>query len=621
MFKYSYASLACALVAGLGSALYAEEESTTLEELVIIANRVPVPMRKIAVSVAVIEEQKIQAHGNISLTDVIRQSTAVGASSNGGAGSLSSLRIRGEEAYRTLVLFDGIKLSDPSGPQVAAPIEHILSTGVGRVEVLRGPQGLSYGADAGGVISISSRLTQPGFSANIDGQTGARGSSQYAASIAAANTAADFTLSVFDFKTTSYNVRASDTVLADKDGYENTSYHGRLGMNVNENLRVELAHRNVAGETEYDACFAATTVYDCDAIFDQEASRVALVYSSSSFSHSLAYSITETDRDDLALGVSAFDSSGELERWEYVGSASSLPCFDLIYGIDLEQEHNGAGAGSRNRDNEGYYLEYLSDFSDNFFLTAGVRRDDNDDFGDHSSYRISSAYLIDFDASLLKLKASYGTGFRAPSLFELAYNSGPFALPPAASTVLQEESSAGFEIGLEYFAGEQLHLELVVFKQEVEDAIFFDLSGFSGYLQDFGSSTSAGLEIIGAYAISDRLQLSANTTYNETERPNGLQRLRRPRQLTNLGLNYRWGGDRLTLNVFYRISTDAIDEQFGTAVELDDFAVLDITGSYKISDNIQLYARLENATDERYQEVRDFISPDRASCVGIKLYF
>lgn len=598
--------------------VFAQAQENPLQEIVVIANRIPLPIKQIATSISIIDKEDIQAHGNFSLTDVLRQSAAIGVTSNGGIGSLSSIRIRGEEGFRTLTLFDGLKLSDPSGPQVATSVEHILSSGVGRVEVLRGPQGLSYGADAGGIISISSAVAEPGLRTNIDVQGGSRGSRQVSADLSAANEVLDFYLSAADYETDGYNVRVSDSVLADKDGYQNNSYHTRLGFNASENLRLELVHRKTEGETQYDGCYSGfSQVYDCQAIYDQQASRLSLSYATESFSHSVSYANTRTERDDLALGESAFNSDGELSRWEYLGSARNLPGFDLVFGVDLEQEENGA----LDRNNRGYYLETLSDFSDSFFLTAGVRQDDNDDFGEHTSHRVSAAYLFDLSDATVKLKTSYGSGFRAPSLFEIDYNAGPWAFPPAAGLALQEETSEGFEYGIEYLIGNQLRLELVVFDQQVQDAIVFDLAGFSGYLQDTGSSNSEGVELIGEYALSAQLRLSANTTYNDTERPSGLQRLRRPKHLSNLGLQYRSVNQRLSVNAFYRISSDSIDELFGTPVSLDDFEVLDITASYKLSEQFEIYGRLENALNNNYQEVADFVSPDRASYVGIRLNF
>ena len=172
---------------------------------------------------------------------------------------------------------------------------------------------------------------------------------------------------------------------------------------------------------------------------------------------------------------------------------------------------------------------------------------------------------------------------------------------------------------MEYVLGNRLHLEAVYFDQEVKNAIYFDLAGFSGYLQDIGASNSEGVELGIDLTMTDSLRLTSNYTFNETKRPNGLQRLRRPEKLANVGLFYSGVGDRLKLNAFYRISQDSIDELNGTSVGLDDFQVLDLSASYDVNDSFRIYTRVENALDEDYQEVTGFFSPQRAIYVGIKL--
>jgi vitamin B12 transporter len=344
---------------------------------------------------------------------------------------------------------------------------------------------------------------------------------------------------------------------------------------------------------------------------------MSLEYDSGAYSHTLAYSESKTDRNDFALGALSFGSQGQLNRFEYVGSAKNLQGFDIVFGIDVEEEINGP----LERDNKGYYIEYISDFSNNLFLTAGARRDENDDFGDHTSFRASGAYLLNWDNSRVKFKASYGSGLRAPSLYEIDYNSGPWSYPPASNTNLSEEVSRGFEYGFEYLRNNNLRVELTAFDQEVEDAIFFDLAGFSGYLQDKGTSKSQGIEMDGSYSLSDTISFTANYTYNDTERPNGLQRIRRPKNLFNFGLNYQSSSEKLRLNAFYRGSRDSVDEQFGSVVDLVNFEVLDITGRYQLSSNVEIFARIENVLNEKYQEVIGYISPERASYLGVRLNF
>ena len=93
------------------------------------------------------------------------------------------------------------------------------------------------------------------------------------------------------------------------------------------------------------------------------------------------------------------------------------------------------------------------------------------------------------------------------------------------------------------------------------------------------------------------------------------------KRLMNIGLAYTALDDRLKINGFYRVSRDATDEIFGSPVDLDDFEVLDISARYRITDNFSIYARLENAFDEDYEEITGFYSPDRAAYLGFKLNF
>ena len=604
-----------ALLALCINSAHGQDSGNPLEELIVVANRVPVSAKQLGTSVSVLNEADIIAHSNVSITDVIRQLPSVGASRNGPIGSATSLRIRGEEGFRTLTRFDGIKLSDPSGPQVQPQLQHIVSSGIERIEVLRGPQGLSFGADAGGVINITSKQGAGPLTGSIDGHAGSFGTNQLAMNLGAGTERADFYLSASSFQTEGFNARVSDTNPGDKDGYDNESFHGRVGINLNSQWRLDLVHRYNDGDTEFDGCTFTTN--DCNSLYELQASRAQLKYSDAAMSHSFAVTQTKSDNDSLTQGVSAFTAKGKLDRVEYIGQLTELNGFDLVFGVDLEEESNNAIS----RDNIGYYGEFLSDFSDTLFFTAGVRLDDNDDFGEHTSIRVSAAHLIELgNDNTLKFKASAGTGFRAPSTAEIAYNAGAFASPPASNVQLKEETSQGFELGLEYFAGAHLKLEAVYFSQDVEDAILFDLQAFSGYLQDVGNSTSSGVELIADYSLSANWTLKGNYTFNETERPNGLQRIRRPENLANAGVSYRSSDGKLAFNAFYRSSANAVDGNT-VLVPLDDFDVVDINARYQINENVEVYARIENALDEDYQEIVGFNSAERGSYIGAKLSF
>src|SRR5690606_25751656 len=127
-------------------------------------------------------------------------------------GKTTSLRIRGEEGFRTLTIMDGLRLSDPSAPQVGPQLEHLMSSGINRVEILRGPQGLGYGADAGGVLSISTRTGAEGLQAALDAQGGEFGTRQLSGNVGGSNGKADFFVSASTYEADGFNTLVADDV-------------------------------------------------------------------------------------------------------------------------------------------------------------------------------------------------------------------------------------------------------------------------------------------------------------------------------------------------------------------------------------------------------------------------
>ncbi|MEO1036425.1 MAG: TonB-dependent receptor, partial [Pseudomonadota bacterium] len=158
--------------------------------------------------------------------------------------------------------------------------------------------------------------------------------------------------------------------------------------------------------------------------------------------------------------------------------------------------------------------------------------------------------------------------------------------------------------------------------QEVDNAILFDLVGFSGYLQDTGTSSSHGIELDWDVPIDDNWSLIGNATWNDTETPEGEQRIRRPEFFGNIGVLYRGFDERLRVLGNVRSAQDSVDEIFGVGrVDLDNYAVFDLSVSYDVRDFLTAYARVVNAFDEDYQEVVDFDNGGSAAYAGIRLTF
>jgi vitamin B12 transporter len=616
-----HAAVAVACAACAPAALQAQTDASQPEEIVVTGSIVPIPKREIGTAVSVIDAEQMRLRGYDGLAEMLRTQPGIGVTNTGGPGKTTTLRIRGEEAYRTQLIIDGVKAVDPSAAQVGPSFDSLLATGdMARVEILRGPQGFIYGADAGGVVNVMTARGSGPLGGRVSLEGGTFGTRNLNGSLSGGSDRGDYYVSVTDFKTDGFNSQTADTVLRDKDGADNTTVHAKLGWNVGDDWRLQLVARDVDATSMYDDCFLPVTfdnVHDCVATTDQTTYKASAEYKGVKITHALGYSNVDVAHDNLANGLSSFATKAALGRFEYTGSYKPVDGQTLVYGVDLQDERVDVPDRAQ-RNQNGYYAEYEGEFGHNVYFSAGARYDDNDDFGSHTSGRISLAVLRDVGAGgTLKYRASYGTGFRAPSLYEIAYNFGPSTYPPAAGTALSPEQSDGYDVGVEYDGAGGTHVEATYFNQSITDEIFFDLDSFSGYLQSRGTSRSKGVELGITKPVGPRVDVLANLTFNDTADTTNAARLRRPKSYGNLGVQYG-ANDKLKLLANVRFARDAVDVG---GVDLPDYAVCDVSVTYAFSEMYEVFGRVENAFDKDYVEAIGFNTAGRAAYAGIRIRF
>lgn len=625
MYKLSTATV----LALTGVTALSAQASNKLEEIVVTSSRVEMPLREVATSISIVTKEDIEIRGFSTVANTLRYEPAISVTSNGGAGTPTDVRVRGESGFRTKVYIDGIDITDNSSTQAGPNFGNLLTGGIDRIEILRGPEGLSYGADAGGVINMYTATPQTGLTGGFDVEGGRYGTWQYGGHVAGGTEVIDGAAMVERYETDGFNTLASDTVLQDDDGYKNTTLHGRTGWNINDTLRAELVGRSVEGKGDYDSCFLGAPTYletdDCKQEYDQDFGRVALVHSGEAFSNTLSYNANSADRKFYTEGFNDYSYKSDFQQIDYLGNWKHSELLNLVYGLDLQRDSMNAGDGDESRDQEGYFLEYQGGFADSVYLSAGARYTDNEDFGTKTTYRTGAVYLVAAGEGEFKFKATYGTGFRAPSLYEISYNTNfpPFAseppygqLPPLPE--LGAEESKGYDAGVGYFATSGWYLDVVYFDQKIDDEIYFDLIDFSGYLQGDGESSSNGVEVTTEVPLGEIFTLTGNYTYTDTQGFDGEQRLRTPKNMGNIGILTDLLNGQLQINVNYRVARDIADETLGS---VGDYEVLDLSVSYQVLDSLQLYARVENATDEDYQEVPNYNTAGAAGYAGLRYRF
>ncbi len=584
----------------------------SIETMVVVSSRNETSLRELATSVAVLDEAQIEALGFQSLADVLRVMPSVTVSNAGGLGKASSISIRGEEGYRTMVRVDGVDVSDPTGPQANAQIQHLLNANVARVEILRGAQGMMYGADAGGVLNISTDSITEGMQGDVNVEVGSLDSQRRSASVGGGGDLGDYYVSAAHVRTDGFNAYIPDNVYADDDGYRNTTYHGRIGWNISESLRLEAVVRDTDSDTEFDSCGYPVTVHDCADSFEQQNARLSLTHSSERFNHEIAYSTTSVDRINFTEGLPTYIVDGKVSKLEINGDAYLSDAHQFVYGFELRTDT----VRENERDQQSLYVEYQGAYAEQFYVTAGVRQDDNDDFGENTSYRLSGAFLLpSIESGTLKLKASFGTGFRAPSLSEVDYNE--FQITSGFATTeslpaLKQENSEGLDVGIEYFSNNQLHLEAVWFDQKITDEIYFDLVDFV-YLQGSQESQSQGVELIADIPVTDIVVANINYTYIDANADAGSPRSRKPKHMGNIGVHIT-PSELLTVSAHMRLAQGAVDTY--SNIKLDDYEVFDASIRYQLAENVTIYIRGENLADESYSEVPDYRATERTFYAG-----
>ena len=593
----------------------------SIEETVVVADRVDTAITSLAVSVNVLDRELISALGSATLPQLLKSQVGISTTQNGGIGAVSGIRVRGQDAFRTRVLIDGIDISDPSSPQIAPRMEHVLAPSLERVEVLRGTQGLLWGADAGGVISLTSRRATEQPSIAVSAERGGYGfETESIVASSGATYLGEMTAVLNHVGMDGFNALKSDTQLADNDGYDNDSYRLSYTTPQWQGWSATISAREVDATTDYDGCgrfdesFSFISSNDCSDGYNNETRAVVVRHAGDGNSTQISVSESDSDRAYFTDGLFQFALKGSNEQMSASHNRTLTENYDLTVGVDLDEQSYDDGFGTaRSRDNKAIFMN-VRRATDKVTLSAAVRTDDNDDFGRFTSWRITALTETGFDG--VAFKTAYGTGFRAPSPYEVGSNQSPFALPEARETALKEEQSEGWEMGLR---GNQDHLswELTYFDQEVSDAIVYSYNPAlfaGGYLQIPGTSQFSGVEATAAWEIGEGVTLEGFVTDLNAEDANGNDLPYRPE--TTAQVSARYSAAKIDWLLLARYTSDRSDG-FGT--RLNEYTVMDGSFRYAITDELNVSVRAENVTNEGYSDIVGYRSAGRTFYVGLNV--
>ncbi len=613
------ALLGAALLGQYSSPALAQEEENETEQVVVIATKTPNKLDDVGSSVTLIDQEAIRNSQKVSVYDLLRQVPGVSLSRNGGIGTVSTLRIRGAESGQTLVLIDGVKVNDLSSPSGAFNFANLTTANIERIEILRGPESTLYGSDAiGGVINIITKKADQQFSASGYLEGGSFGTAGGGVSLGVKRGRFSGALSVSAMRTDGISAADSDAGNSERDGFRTLSVLGNLSYRILENLKLSGFFRTADSRAEFDAFdFNTLSFVDGDGVTETQDLQAAVGATWSGLEGRVEaearISWSNLDRFDTENGGPSFASESRNRTIDLLTTIEAANGLTLLVGGQFQDnriftEVFGffAGTLTGTADINSAFAQAQVSPADNLHLTFGVRHDDHQRFGGHTTLRITANFKIKETGTILR--ANWGEGFKAPSLFQLFSSFGDLGLRP--------EQSRGWEVGAEQpLFGDRARLTVTYFTRKTSDQIDFDLMTFK--FANIARTRAKGVEVIFSAELSEHLSVSGNyTRLKAVNLDSGGMLLRRPKNIFNATMTWT-ATDKLMLAA----GLNHTGRQLDGGLVLDGFRVVDVRISYRLNDQVTLYGRIENALDQDYQEVAGFGTPGVSAFAGIRAGF
>jgi len=263
----------------------------------------------------------------------------------------------------------------------------------------------------------------------------------------------------------------------------------------------------------------------------------------------------------------------------------------------------------------GIYLQDNIKIKDTFFMTIGARFDDHNRFGNQTTFRIAPAVLL---KSGTKFKATYGTGFKAPSLYQLFAPATTWG--PVGNENLEPERSKGWDVGIEQFLfADRLTFGFTYFKNDFENLILYDWA--QGYVNVSEAKTSGYEVFVSAHPVT-ALTVGGSYTYTDAiDKDNDEQLLRRPKHKANLLFNLRlFKKANANLNIIH-VGKRYDVFPFPTRTEADAFTLFNLAASYQVTKTIQVFGRIDNLFDTEYELLLGYGSAGRSAYFGIRVNY
>lgn len=599
------------------------------DTIIVTAGRSEQAKSKTGQSVSVIDLERIERVQSATIVDLLRPLPGVTVNSNGGVGTVSSVNIRGANSSQTAALIDGVKINDPASPGGGFNFGNLLTGNVSRIELLRGSQSVIWGSQAvGGVVNIITREPTEELEINARGEYGSRDTTQLVGNVSGAFGPVAASFGAGYFRTDGFSAFNEERGGTENDGYRNFGANGKVEITLSDEISVDLRGYYSDGKTDIDG-FTATGFGDTPETSETEefvgyaGLNVALF--DGRFRNRFAFAYTNVRRDNFNLDFQTFDSRGENERVEYQGIFDISDMFGATFGAEAERSSfSSTSFGTVTPEQDATLTSFYGQLRitplAGLTANAGVRYDDHNSFGGETTFAGDVVYTPNDGNTTFR--ASYGEGFIVPSLFQLFSDFG--------NDLLQPETSTSWDAGVtQLLVDGKLELSATVFRRNSRNLINFIgcpvLEGICfnrpfGTYDNVGRARAQGLELGVIVRPVEALTIATNYSLIDAEnRETGRALARRPRHSVNTSVDYDWSFGLKTGATITHVSSN-LDNDFATT-PTPGYVLVDLRASMPVTDNIELYGRIENLFDEEYETIFQFGTAGRSAFAGIRLRY
>ena len=627
-----------------------------MQEVVVTASFQPIQLKQSASAITVISAKDIENSHATMVSDLLRDVPGLAVSRSGVLGSTTQLRVRGSEGNHVLVMIDGIEVNDSSqGDEFNWA--HLPTTGIERIEIVRGPQSVLWGSNAvAGVVNIITQKTNKPLQLGAYSEMGNRGTHHTGFNLGGSGNNYQVNLNGSHVSTEGENIsRRGD----EDDSYRNTTINLNMGWQPLDNLSFSLVGRQTKGENEFDGLSFVTGLPE-DADNESEVrQRFGKVQADLSlfeghWDQRVALSVSRHGNENFTDDVLTGSTSSRKKQYSYLSTINWAEETQSLSFLAERETENFSQRGpisfgsdpsqDQSRKTDSLALEYRITLWDNLTLGASVRHDDNTEFENANTRRFEASYRLPSTGT--RLRAAYGTGVKNPTFIErFGFSSSAEFSVFQGNSELDPEESKSWEVGVDQaFLGGDVLVGLTYFNARLENQIngfvskgliFHPVSMFMVPLYTAenldGTSDRQGVEATFDAKLTPALSAKASYTYTDTTQPNeatgrDVDEVRRARHIGSASLNWQ-ATNQLNVNLNAQYNGSQNDNFFppplyaATPVKLDDYTLLNLAASYQMNKQLSFYTRLDNILDDDYEEIFGFQSLGFNAVVGVRYNF